>query len=70
MKFLVCPQCGINRFFVLNQLGDRMLVQVTRELVIQPIKEGDQLEGYNLDILYCLGCSWRGSKEQLVKYLI
>ncbi len=68
MKFLVCPQCGINRFYVLNANGDRLLVRVTREYKILTLNPEEKLDGFNLDLLFCLGCSWSGSKERLVKY--
>lgn len=70
MKFLVCPQCGINRFYVINPAGNKLVVRVTRELDIVPLSPDKELAGYKLDTLYCLGCSWSGSKESLVKYLI
>ena len=70
MKFLACPQCGVNRFYVLNSDGNRLLVRVSREYVISPLNPDDKLEEYCLDILYCLGCSWSGSKEKLVKFIV
>jgi hypothetical protein len=69
MKFLVCPQCGIDRFFVLDKAGNRRLVKVTREYEIVPIDPDESLDGYDLNLLYCLGCSWKGTKNRLVKYL-
>jgi hypothetical protein len=69
MKFLVCPQCGIDRFFVLNKQGNRLLVKVNRDYEIVLINPEDNLDGFDLDLLYCLGCSWKGSKNRLVKYL-
>ncbi|MEA1877323.1 MAG: hypothetical protein U9N86_10705 [Bacteroidota bacterium] len=69
MKFLVCPQCGVNRFYILNPEGNRLLVRVSREYVILPINPDEKFEGYIIEILYCLGCSWSGSKERLVKFI-
>ena len=69
MRFLVCPQCGIDRFFVLNKAGERVLVKVNRDFQIILINPDENLDGFNLDLLYCLGCSWKGSKNKLVKYL-
>ena len=69
-QFLVCPQCGISRFYVLNKHGERLNVQVSMGFEIKPVSDrGANIEGFNLDILYCLGCSWRGPKEKLIKYL-
>ena len=70
MKFLVCPQCGINRFFVLDSKAKRLVVRVSREYEILPLNPDDDLDGYNLATLYCLGCSWSGPKERLIKYLV
>lgn len=69
VKFLVCPQCGVNRFYVLDSNNKRLLVRVSREFEITPLNPDDKLDGYNLDTLYCLGCSWTGSKERLVKFI-
>lgn len=69
IKYLVCPQCGIMRFQVKNEAGGSVLVQVTREFEIVPVNPGDSLEGFNLDILHCLGCSWKGSIGKLKKFL-
>ncbi len=65
MKKLLCPQCKIQRFRVRNQAGDSVVVTVTENLEIVPIHEGESLEGFDLDILYCLGCSWSGSVKKL-----
>ncbi len=69
MRFLVCPQCGIDRFYVLNDQNERLLVKVTREYQIVTINPDEKTDGFDLDTLYCLGCSWKGSKSRLVKYL-
>lgn len=69
VKYLVCPQCGIMRFHVRNESGGCILVEVTRDLEIIPVNSGDNLEGFNLDTLYCLGCSWSGSLTKLKKFL-
>ena len=68
MKYLYCPQCGIRRFQVRNSSGESCVVQVTDAFEIVPVREEDSLEGFNLDILYCLGCSWKGSVQSLKKY--
>jgi hypothetical protein len=68
MKFLYCPQCGIKRFQVKDGNGNSVVVQVTDAFEIVPVKEGESLEGFNLNILYCLGCSWKGPVSALKKY--
>lgn len=69
MKFLVCPQCGIDRFFVLNRDGKRLNVRVNRTYEIVPLDPDADVSDYLLDTIYCLGCSWSGSPRRLVKYL-
>ncbi len=68
MKFLFCPQCGIANFYVKNEKGERLNVKVTREFVIIPVDKSKSLEEFNLEKLFCLGCSWHGSKNQLKRY--
>ena len=34
---------------------------------IIPKHEGDALDGYDTDMIYCLGCSWSGSLATLMK---
>lgn len=70
MKFLVCPKCGVRRFYVKDANGNRVLVNVTREFEIVPVSENESLEGCDLEVLYCLGCSWKGTKRKLVKYIL
>ncbi|MBT3244652.1 MAG: hypothetical protein HN352_16000 [Bacteroidetes bacterium] len=70
MRFLVCPQCGIDRFFLLNKSGDRINVKVNREFVIIPLDPDSSMNGFDQSILYCLGCSWKGPKEKLIKYMV
>ncbi len=69
MRFLVCPQCGIIRFMVKNDRGESVVVQVTRDFEIIPVNQDESLDGFNLDYLFCLGCSWKGSKKKLVRFL-
>lgn len=69
VRYLVCPQCGIIRFQVKNDDGATLVVQVTTEFEVVPVTAGESLDGYNLDYLYCLGCSWKGSIKNLKKFL-
>ena len=52
MRFLLCPQCGIRRFYVKDEKGNQCLVQVTTDHVIIPVNEQDSLEGFDLETLY------------------
>lgn len=67
---MVCPQCGIRRFQVKDNQGNALVVQVNRDYEIIPVHDEESLEGYNLDVLYCLGCSWKGSINDLKKYIL
>ncbi len=70
MRFMVCPQCGISNFYVKNTAGERVNVKVTREFKIVAKDESQSLADCDLSILFCLGCSWSGKPEQLIKYMI
>ncbi len=65
-KNKLCPQCKIRRFQVKNSEGGFVVVTVDENNVITPIHEGTSLDGYDLDVLYCLGCSWKGSVNNLI----
>jgi len=67
MKNLLCPQCEIHRYHIRNQPGDCLVVTVNEKYEINPIYPDDSLEGFDLTILYCLGCSWKGSPKSLRK---
>lgn len=60
-----CPQCKINRFRVLNEKGDSIVVTVNENFEVEPIHPEESLEGFDLSIVYCLGCSWKGSPKSL-----
>lgn len=64
-KNKLCPQCNIHRFCVKNESGERRVVTVSGEGVIELVHPEESLEGFNLEILYCLGCSWSGSVRAL-----
>jgi len=70
MRHLVCPQCGVRRFYVKNQNGESIIVQVSRDLTVVALNEDDSLNGFDLKVLYCLGCSWSGSPASLKKYFV
>lgn len=63
---LLCPQCKIRRFFLLNAAGERLVVTVTADKEIVPIHAHQSLDGFDTSVLYCLGCSWKGTVNNLV----
>jgi len=65
MKNLACPQCEVKRFFVKNENGESRLVTVNELLSVNPIHPDESLDGFDLDLLFCLGCSWSGSPKSL-----
>lgn len=68
MRKLVCPQCKIQRFRIKNDKGESTVVTVTENFEIIPLNDNETLEGFDINTLYCLGCSWQGSAKKLVKY--
>jgi len=66
MKKLLCPQCKIHRFRVNNEKGDSVVVIVNENYEVIPIHPEESLEGFDLEVLYCLGCSWKGSPRSLI----
>jgi len=65
MKNLNCPQCKIQRFNVKNALDECVVITVNELYEITPVHPTDSLEGFDLTIIYCLGCSWSGSPKSL-----
>lgn len=68
MRKLLCPQCKMGAMYVKNDAGDRLLVYVDDKGCVVPRNAEDSLEGFDLSIVYCLGCSWHGSPRRMVKY--
>ena len=62
----LCPQCKIHRFYLKNDDGERLVVTVNQKKEIIPIHEHESLDGFDTSILYCLGCSWKGSVDRLI----
>jgi hypothetical protein len=67
MKNLNCPQCEIHRFQVKNALNESVVVTVNELCEVIPVHASDSLVGFDLTIIYCLGCSWHGSPQSLKK---
>lgn len=67
MKKMLCPQCKIAVMCVKNAKGERRVVYVTDQGEVIAKHPEESLEGFDLDVVYCLGCSWSGSPKRLVK---
>lgn len=68
MKKLLCPQCKIQRFRVKNDIGETVVVTVNENFEIEPLYPDVSLEGFDLETIYCLGCSWSGHPRKLVSH--
>ncbi len=66
MRNKLCPQCKIRRFQVKNAQGNAVVITVSENNEIQPIHPEQSLDGFDLEVLYCLGCSWKGSVNKLI----
>jgi hypothetical protein len=65
MRNLQCPQCEIHRFYVKNELDENRLVTIDQQFDVIPVNPDESLDGFDLTMLYCLGCSWKGSPKSL-----
>ncbi len=65
MKDLLCPQCKIGRFCLKDEAGERLVVTVGKDSIIRPVHAEQSLEGFDVSVLYCLGCSWKGTIRNL-----
>lgn len=65
MRNLHCPQCEVSRFQVKNVLNENVVVTVNELFEISPVHVADSLVGFDLTVIYCLGCSWHGSPKSL-----
>ncbi len=61
-----CPQCQIPSFFVKNEKGERRLVYILQDGNIVAKYPEESLDGFNLDEVFCLGCSWNGNSKRLL----
>lgn len=67
MRKALCPQCKIAAMYVKNDAGERRLVYVMEDGSVVAKNPDETTDGFNLDIVYCLGCSWSGSPKKLMK---
>lgn len=66
MKKLHCPQCKMYSMYVKNANGERLLVYVMPDGIVVPKYLNESLEGFDLAVVYCLGCSWFGSPKSML----
>lgn len=67
MRKLLCPQCKISGMYVKNAAGERLLVYVSDKGEVIPKYEDVSTKGFDMDEVFCLGCSWSGAPRRLVK---
>ncbi|PLX93189.1 MAG: hypothetical protein C0621_08290 [Desulfuromonas sp.] len=68
LRYLLCPQCGVHRFFVRADDGSSVFFHVglDRQLFTASGEPPD-LKGSDTSVIYCAGCSWKGGIHKLVK---
>ena len=67
MRKLLCPQCKISGMYVKNATGERLLVYVSDKGEVIPKYEDASTEGFDMNEVFCWGCSWSGDPRKLVK---
>jgi hypothetical protein len=60
----VCPQCKIAGLYVKNEKKERLLVYVSDEGEVVPRNLEENMEGFDLTIVYCLGFTYEGILHQ------
>ena len=66
--YYLCTKNNSHEIFTMSTMRNPPFLQVTTDHVIIPVNEQDSLEGFDLETLYCLGCSWSGSPKSLKRY--
>lgn len=67
MRKLLCPQCKIAGLYVKNRQEERLLVYISDEGEVIPRNPKENMDDFDLSVVYCLGCSWSGSPKKLVR---
>ena len=67
MRKRMCPKCEIPNFYLKGDSSNILPIYVSYNGDIIPKHEGDTLDGYDTDTIYCFGCSWSGSVATLMK---
>ncbi|PLX12225.1 MAG: hypothetical protein C0594_02675 [Marinilabiliales bacterium] len=68
-RFLVCPQCGISNLFVILH-NNQVNIKINWEKEVVMTVPDTNPDSIDLQNIHCLGCSWEGSVNKLVKYFI
>lgn len=68
MRKLVCPQCKIAAVYVKNKQGERLPVYVMENGEVVPKDPSASTDGFDLEEVFCLGCSWHGSPRRMPRY--
>ena len=68
MRKLLCPQCKIAAMCVKNEAKERLLVYVDEKGNVVLKNPKDSTDGFDMDVVYCLGCSWCGTPKKMTKY--
>lgn len=70
-KYLLCPQCGVHRFFIRRPDNAQVFFHVDEQHQPVPTQQSHaNLEGLDFPLIYCCGCSWKGSPRKLVRYFL
>lgn len=67
MRKLCCPQCKVSTMYVKNDKGERLIVYVNLEGEVIPKDPNASTEGFVIDEVYCMGCSWHGNPRKMVR---
>ena len=67
MRKLLCPQCKIAGLYVKNERKERLLVYVSDEGEVVPRNLEENMEGFDLTIVYCLGVFVEWLSKRLVR---
>ncbi len=69
-KYLLCKKCGIHRYFVKNENGEQVYFHVDFDNKPFPTEiSNSNLDNLDFSEVFCCGCSWSGSINQLVKFV-
>lgn len=69
-RYLLCPQCGTHRFFIITQRGENLYFHVGWDQIPFPTEiSSADLSGVDFSVVHSTGCAWKGSISGLVKYL-
>jgi len=69
-RYLLCPQCGTHRFFVIDENAEKVYFHVDWDQDPFPTENSNaNLVGKDFSIVHSTGCAWKGRINELVKYL-